>query len=316
MKTLMTAGLCFLLFLALQVPGFAEGVGVVHPMTDGVKYTDGGHCPNCGMNLNMWARTRHQFTSGGEQYETCSIRCVADINDRNGTGTENGKVALYLAPEKMVPVSSAWYVVGSKAKGTMTMKSKIAFADKGSAMDFAKGNGGEVVPFEKTVQMATKELPMSRPKINANRMKKGKFVAPADDANCINCGMFPARYPAFRSQAKNEKGELMHFCSTKCLMKSKIQHPGMKAPWVTVFPTGDMEFAETLWYVEGSSQLGPMGHEPLPFRSKAKAKAFAKEKGGEVLSYKALQKHVKEVCPTHEKGGHHGDHHEGHQQHH
>lgn len=288
MKTLLTSGLCLLLFLTFQAYGFAEGTCVTHPMTAGVKYTDGDHCFNCGMDLNMWARTRYQFTSGGEQYEVCSLRCLADINEKNGTKPEKTMTALYLEPEKSVPAESAWYVIGSPAAGTMTMKSKISFAEKEAAEAFVKANGGEVVPFVQALEMATKELSMSRPKINATRLQKGKIQVPADDAQCANCGMYPARFPAFRSQAKNEKGDLIHFCSTKCLVKYKMQNPGMKAPWVTVFPQGDMDFAEALWYVTGSEQMGPMGPEPLPFRSRKEADSFAHEKGGKVVSFQEL----------------------------
>ncbi len=126
-------------------------------------------------------------------------------------------------------------------------------------------------------------------------------VAASDDIHCANCGMFPGRYPAFRSQAINAAGHAIHFCSTKCLVKYKTKHPGMKDPRVTVFLTGAMDSAETLWYVGGSSQMGPMGKEPLPFKSKEQAEAFAKEKGGMVVSFTTLLQHIKEGCPLEAK---------------
>jgi nitrous oxide reductase accessory protein NosL len=53
---------------------------------------------------------------------------------------------LYLNPEKVVPAQQTFFVVGSKAKGTMTMKSRIVFNKKKAAKDLAGKEGeGEVL---------------------------------------------------------------------------------------------------------------------------------------------------------------------------
>ncbi|MHB8810088.1 MAG: hypothetical protein ACYC9M_08750, partial [Desulfobulbaceae bacterium] len=88
---------------AKMQPGMAEAKAppVEHPMMKPGKYTDKGACPNCGMMLNMWGRTRHQFQMAGKEEESCSIHCLAERAVREGVEPSAVKVALYLAPEKM-----------------------------------------------------------------------------------------------------------------------------------------------------------------------------------------------------------------------
>ncbi|MEN8198668.1 MAG: nitrous oxide reductase accessory protein NosL [Thermodesulfobacteriota bacterium] len=272
-----------------------KGHSIEHPMHKPDHYTDKGRCPNCGMNLNMWARTRHEFSNSEGEFSTCSIRCLADMAVGSGEKAENVKVALYLEPEKMVAAQEASYVIGSAAAGTMTMKSKIAFASTAAAEEFAAGHGGKVASFQETLAAASKELSMSRSKIEAKRTKKGKIAEPGQEERCPVCGMYPARYPAFRSQLTTTDGKHHHFCSSQCLVAYQadpgqyVQGAGKtKSVWVTVYPDGDTEYGMGLYYLVGSSILGPMGREALPFRNKAAAMKSGSEKGGKVVRFKEL----------------------------
>jgi copper chaperone NosL len=121
---------------------------VEHPMMKPKMYSKEMRCPNCGMMINMWARTRHSFHHPEGDFITCSIRCMADKAVSSEAEPSTAQVALYLDPDTMVPVEKAVYVIGSTAPGTMTMQSKIAFADKVSAEQFAATYGGEVVDFQ------------------------------------------------------------------------------------------------------------------------------------------------------------------------
>ena len=281
---------------ALPVMTWAgEGHGIEHPMMKPAQYTDKGRCPNCGMNLNMWARTRHEFTNSEGEFSTCSIRCLADISLNSGEKAENVKVAAYMQPEKMINAGQASYVIGSAAAGTMTMKSKIGFTSKDAAEKFAAEHGGKVADYQYALAAATKELPMSRPKIEAKRKKKGKIADPAPEDHCQVCGMYPARFPAHRCQLTTTNGSRYHFCSTQCLT-GYLASPGQYAKnpgktqsvWVTVFPEGGYEYGLGLYYLVGSSVMGPMGREALPFRSKAEAAKRAAENGGKVVRFNAL----------------------------
>jgi copper chaperone NosL len=272
-----------------------ESHGIEHPMMNPGHYTDKGRCPNCGMNLNMWARTRHEFKNSEGAFATCSIRCLADISANSGEEPAEVKVAVYLEPENMIAADQASYLIGSTATGTMTMKSKIAFASKEAAEKFAAEGGGKVAGFKEASAAATKELSMSRPKIEAKRKKKGKIQDPTPEDRCQVCGMYPARFPEHRCQLTTMAGERYHFCSSKCLTSYQA-NPGQyvkktsktKSIWVTVFPDGGYEYGMGLYYLVGSSIMGPMGKEALPFRNKADAAKSASKNGGKVVRFKEL----------------------------
>lgn len=287
--------LCFL-FLSFLLIAPANGDEIMHPMANPLDIAK-GKCPNCGMVLNMWARTRHSFTLSEGQFETCSIRCMADMGKKAGEKPKDVKVAIYLKPKKMVPADDAFYVVGSSAKGTMTMVSKAAFATGEEAQEFSTANGGTVMNYSKTIIKATKELEKSRPQITANRIEMGKIKEPSEADHCAVCAMLPAKYPNHRSQILTMDGNTLHFCSTKCLITyqadpqefNKETPPGVNAVWVTVYPDGDYDYATGLYYVVGSKLMGPMGSEAIPYRKKADALATAQKNGGKVLRFHEIK---------------------------
>jgi len=273
-----------------------KNVAVIqHPLKNKGNYTDKARCPNCGMILNMWARTRHEFSNSAGTHSTCSIRCMADMSQNSGEIPENVHTALYLHPEKMVAVNSASYVIGSLANGTMTMKSKLAFASEKDAVDFQKQYGGKIVSFQTAFIAATRELSISRPKIDKKRKKKGKITEPDAETRCTVCGMYPARYPEHRCQVTSNDGATHHFCSSQCLV-SFLAAPKeylskgvkIKSVWVTIPQEQSYEYAMGLYYLVGSSIMGPMGKEALPYRSKAVAEAAAVKHGGKVVRFNGL----------------------------
>ncbi len=129
-----------------------------HPFRKPKQYTDKGRCSNCGMILNMWARTRHEFENSEGSHTVCSIRCLADMSQKIGEKPGKVQAALYLEPERMAAADSAVYVLGSMVKGTMTMKSKPAFASSKDAEEFITLYGGKAVSFSAALAAATKEL--------------------------------------------------------------------------------------------------------------------------------------------------------------
>lgn len=268
---------------------------IEHPLKKPKKYTDRGRCPNCGMMLNMWARTRHQFSNSEGEHATCSIRCLADMSENSGEQAENVQTALYLHPERMVAAEGAFYVVGSSAKGTMTMKSKPAFASRKEADSFSAEYGGKVIDFQTALAAAIKELPLSRPKIEGKRKKKGKIAEPGSETRCPVCGMYPARYPEHHCQLSTADGTHHHFCSSQCLIhftaapeKYGEKAVKVKSVWMVPSPDFGYEYAMGLYYLVGSDMMGPMGREALAYRSKAAAESAAKEHGGRVLRFQDL----------------------------
>jgi nitrous oxide reductase accessory protein NosL len=120
------------------------------------------YCPNCGMHLVKFYRTGHAL----ENHQYCSLHCLVEANDDLSEAMVVDQTSL-----KFIPASEAFYVVGSAKPGTMTMKSKYAFADENQARAFAKEHGGEVVDFMAAVEIARGGLERENEKIDGKRAK-------------------------------------------------------------------------------------------------------------------------------------------------
>ena len=314
-RLLSTIGICFFLICLSVTGAFAmengekkgDGQGhmmmqgekkrpaVEHPMMKPKMYSKAKRCTNCGMMINMWARTRHSFSHPEGDFTTCSIRCLADKVANSGAMATDTQVAIYLAPGTTVPAEKAVYVVGSSAKGTMTMKSKIAFADTQAAEKFVAEYGGHITDFDGAFKAAGMELSKSRMMIDTKRKKTGKIKEPGEKDTCVVCGMYPARYPKHNAQIWAKGGKIIHFCSTHCFVDFNAEpakYTGKavmtKMAWVTLFDDEMYESAFGPYYVVGSKVHGPMGVEALPFKSKKNAQAFVETNGGEIVSFSEL----------------------------
>ncbi|WP_200762507.1 nitrous oxide reductase accessory protein NosL [Nitrosophilus alvini] len=115
-------------------------------------------CSVCGMNLKMFYKTSHAVKlKDGTAKQYCSIRCLAadwpNIKDK-----VKEILVVDAKTEKLVPAKKAYYVIGSKVPGTMSMVSKIAFKSKKDAEEFAKRYGGKIVDFETSFKTAFESL--------------------------------------------------------------------------------------------------------------------------------------------------------------
>lgn len=262
---------------------------VQHPFMP-AKLEFKGACHNCGMMRPMWARTWYTYESGNKSLQVCSMHCLAEASLNAGMAPENVQVALYLDPAKLIPVDQAFYVVGSKARGTMTMNSKLAFESKQAAEAFAGECGGSVVPFSGAYQAAQKTIGKENKMIDHNRHKKGKIVEPVHDKDvCPVCGMYAARFPKNKCQLQTKDGEVVHFCATQCLFEflknpDKYKHAGLKVKflWVTDYESGSWIFGQNAYYVMGTNVKGPMGREAFSFVNLENARKFASANGGKV----------------------------------
>lgn len=275
--------------LASEAKKMQGPCAVEHPFKKPPKVTTQLRCPNCGMNRNMWARTRHVFKNSEGEHYTCSIHCLADMSVRSAESPEDVRVAVYLSPDKMISAAQAYYVVGSKAPGTMTLASKPAFAGKADAEGFAAQCGGKVVQFQQALTAATKPLPKARNMIFAKRQKRGKIAMPDAQTPCSVCGMYPGRYPDDRAQVMGKDKVRYHYCSTQCLFKA-LDEGKVKpmAVWVTLHGSGRYDYAGSAYFVVRSRENGPMGPEAFAFETKQAADAFAQKNGGQVLRFKAV----------------------------
>ena len=135
-------------------------------------------CPTCGMTLPMWYKTNHAAVHNGHTKQFCSIHCVAEENVKNNANLKDIKV-VDAKTLKFINAKDAFYVVGSKKKGTMSMISKYAFASKKNAMKFSKKNGGNITDFNGAYKVASDGLKKDMKMISkkqAMAAKKGKMM--------------------------------------------------------------------------------------------------------------------------------------------
>jgi len=136
------------------------------------------YCSVCGMTLPMFYRTNHASDHDHKHDQYCSITCLVEDIVVNGKKMTNFKVVDNITL-KFIPSKDAYFVVGSKKPGTMSMVSKYAFSTKLAAQKFQKENGGTIMRFDELIDMVkksqSKELAMIKKK-QAMMAKKGAMM--------------------------------------------------------------------------------------------------------------------------------------------
>ncbi|MEA1955915.1 MAG: nitrous oxide reductase accessory protein NosL [Campylobacterota bacterium] len=129
-------------------------------------------CPVCGMNIKMFYKTSHSSKlKDGKDRQYCSIRCLAVDMLEYEIDVDSVKV-IDASTQKLIGANKAFYVVGSKVKGTMTKVSKLAFASKNDAKKFVKKNKGKVVDFTTALNLAKESLKSDIAMIKKKKEKK------------------------------------------------------------------------------------------------------------------------------------------------
>lgn len=131
-------------------------------------------CPTCGMTLPMFYKTNHAANHNGKVEQYCSIHCLAEENIKNSANLKDIKV-VDVTSLKFINATKATYVVGSSKKGTMSMKSKYAFANKVDAKKFAKEFGGKVMSFDGAYKVASKGLEKEMKMVAKKQAKMAKM---------------------------------------------------------------------------------------------------------------------------------------------
>ena len=118
-----------------------------------------GTCAQCGMDRNVFARTRVLITyTDGTTVGVCSLHCAADEMQKNkGRQVGSIMVADYTTTELTDARTAVWVAGGTKA-GVMTSVPKWAFAKAEEARQFVQANGGRITTFEEVLKAANEEL--------------------------------------------------------------------------------------------------------------------------------------------------------------
>ena len=100
-------------------------------------------------------------------------------------------------------------------------------------------------------------------------------VDPPKGAKCVVCGMDVNMDPKFTSQLELKDGTRVYTESPKHAIQYMLKNKDkVKALWVRDFDTGKWIDGKKAYYV--MVENGPMGMDVVAFRSKLKAKKFAK----------------------------------------
>lgn len=118
------------------------------------------------------------------------------------------------------------------------------------------------------------------------------FPKPGKDDRCPVCGMFAHKYPKWAAGFVFQSGARYFHCSPKCMLHnlhnvSKYQ-PGetrekISQIWITEYYTTMPADAKEVFFVVGTSLVGPMGLDLIPVRGKGAAENFKKDYDGELI---------------------------------
>ncbi|MGB0936387.1 MAG: nitrous oxide reductase accessory protein NosL [Colwellia sp.] len=125
-----------------------------------------------------------------------------------------------------------------------------------------------------------------------------KAVEIESSDECHLCGMLITRFNGPKGELfRKVQGEKVYkFCSTRDMFSYYLEpenkrnvsqmlvHDMSKMPWEEINNKHFID-AKLAWYVINSSKTGAMGKTLASFSTKADAKVFAKEFGGDVLSF-------------------------------
>ncbi len=128
-------------------------------------------CYKCGMYLPKYFKTNHVANVDGVYHQYCSIHCLASEDHASDVRVVDTNSL------KFIPANSAYYVIGSSKKGTMSPVSKYAFSTKKEAEEFAKKFGGKVGTFKDAFDMAQKDFtPEGKKWLEEMKAKKKKMM--------------------------------------------------------------------------------------------------------------------------------------------
>jgi len=155
------------------------------------------YCPNCGMNLVKYYKTSHAVTfKDGTSRQFCSLHCLVDESEMGFLRDKKETIAQILVADvdslKMIDAKIAFYVVGSKIKGTMSGNGQYAFATKVGAETFMAQNGGKMTSFDEAYAISLKDFTNDMKMLKAKRdegvytMGKDVMTKFCDEAKVMN----------------------------------------------------------------------------------------------------------------------------------
>lgn len=143
------------------------------------------YCPNCGMNLPKFYKTGHAVKlKDGSHRQYCSIHCLVEEMELGVLKDKKDTIDEILVVDtnslKMIDAKKAYYIVGSKIAGTMSMVSQYAFENIDDALAFLNTNGGEMKSFDEAYAISledfAKDIAMIQNKRSSGMYKNGEKI--------------------------------------------------------------------------------------------------------------------------------------------
>jgi len=155
----------FLTFMLCSfVFGAHQGIFQSVPKKDAVILQKGDQkesCPACGMNLFQFYKTSHAVKlKDGTYRQYCSLYCLVDemtfeyLSDKQDQIEEI--IVVDAKTTKQLDAKKAFYIIGSKMPGTMSIQSKYAFKEKSDALEFQKKYSGKLMSFDEAFKATLK----------------------------------------------------------------------------------------------------------------------------------------------------------------
>jgi len=135
------------------------------------------------------------------------MRCLVVDMQEYGIDRSDIKV-IDASTQKFIDAKEAFYVLGSKVKGTMSKISKLAFASKEDAYKFVKKYKGRVVSFEEALNSAKESLKSDIAMIKKKKEKKVYPMGKKIFEKMCKSDIDPTEYieiNELKSAIKNEK---------------------------------------------------------------------------------------------------------------
>ena len=134
-------------------------------------------CPYCGMDRRMYHHSRMLVHYANDVPDAvCSLHCAAISLSLN---VDAEPKAIFVAdnapegePKPLVDVDRAQFLVGSSARGVMTLRSKVAYGDEAAAKRAQAALGGQLTDFGGALMAAYTDMSRDVARIRQNRQER------------------------------------------------------------------------------------------------------------------------------------------------
>lgn len=150
-----------------------------NPLVDELKKYP--KCPYCGMDRTQFHHARHLVQYADDLVDgTCSIHCLSislAINlDREPKAIYAADNASPDAVKPLVNVDQAAYLIGGKAPGVMTHRSKVSYGKQEAALAAKERDGGDIGDFAAALTASYADLAKDTLMIRKKREERRKHM--------------------------------------------------------------------------------------------------------------------------------------------